>query len=358
MAMVRAGIIGATGMVGQRFALLLENHPWFQVTCVAASKRSAGKPYREAVEGRWAFKNKKVPDYIADMTVLDAADIAAIAKQVDFIFCAIALSKPETRALEDAYAKAEIPVISNNSACRGLDDVPMMIPEINGSHAQAIEAQKKRLGTKRGFIVVKPNCSIQSYVPALWPLLKYEPTELVVCTYQSISGAGKTFETWPEMMDNANPLIPGEDEKSEIEPMKIFGSVVDGHIVNVNEPVISAQCIRIPTSDGHLAAVSVKFKHKPTIEQILHSWESAKPATDGMNLPTSPEQFLKYMTETDRPQIRLDRDFGNGMGITIGRLREDAVLDYKFVCLSHNTVRGAAGGGLLSAEYLHKLGYI
>lgn len=358
MDMIRAGIIGATGMVGQRFALLLKDHPWFEVTCVAASKKSAGKPYREAVEGRWAFKNTPVPDYIADLTVQDAADIAAIAKQVDFVFCAISLSKPETRALEEAYARAEIPVVSNNGACRRLDDVPMLIPEINGNHVQAIEAQKKRLGTMRGFIAVKPNCSIQSYVPAIWPLLQYEPTELIACTYQSISGAGKTFETWPEMIDNINPLIPDEDEKSEQEPLKIFGKVMDGRIVNAEKPVISAQCVRVPTTDGHLAAVSVKFKHKPTMEQILHCWKTAKPATDGMDLPSSPEQFLKYMTEPDRPQTRLDRDFGNGMGIPIGRLREDAVLDYKFVCLSHNTVRGAAGGGVLSAEYLHKLGYI
>jgi aspartate-semialdehyde dehydrogenase len=356
--MIRVGIIGATGMVGQRFVLLLQNHPWFQVTCVAASARSAGKPYREAVEGRWAFKNTPIPAYVADMTVQDAADIQSISKQVDFIFCAIALPKPETRALEDAYAMAEIPVVSSNSACRGLDDVPMLIPEINGSHVHAIETQKKRLGTKRGFIVVKPNCSIQSYVPALWPLLKFEPLEMIVCTYQSISGAGKTFDTWPEMIDNVNPLIPGEDEKSEIEPMKIFGAVEGGRIVNAHLPVISAQCLRVPTTDGHMAAVSVKFRKKPTIEQILDSWKTAVPATVGMGLPSSPPQFLKYMTEPDRPQTRLDRDFGNGMGITIGRLREDAVLDYKFVCLSHNTIRGAAGGGLLSAEYLHKLGYI
>ncbi len=356
--MVRVGIIGATGMVGQRFILLLKDHPWFQITCLAASKRSAGKPYREAVQGRWAFKSTPIPKAVADMPVMDAGDIQAIKEKVDFVFCAIALSKSETRALEDTYVKAEIPVISNNSACRGLDDVPMMIPEINGSHVQAIEAQKKRLGTKRGFIAVKPNCSIQSYVPAIWPLLQFEPLEMIVCTYQSISGAGKTFETWPEMIDNCNPLILGEDEKSEIEPMKIFGSVVDGHIVNASLPVISAQCVRVPCTDGHLAAVSVKFRKKPTIEQILECWKTAKPATDGMGLPSSPAQFLKYMDEPDRPQTRLDRDFGNGMGITIGRLREDAVLDYKFVCLSHNTVRGAAGGGLLSAEYLHKLGYL
>lgn len=356
--MHRVGILGATGMVGQRFILLLQNHPWFQVSCVAASPNSAGKPYREAVGSRWAFHTTPIPGNVAEMIVLDASDVETIAKQVDFVFCAVDMPKAETRALEEAYAKAEIPVISNNSACRGLDDVPMMIPEINGDHARVIEAQKKRLGTKRGFITVKPNCSIQSYVPALWPLLKFGLQQVITCTYQSISGAGKTFDTLPEMTDNVNPFIKGEDEKSEIEPMKILGSVVGGRIVNATEPVISAQCIRVPCTDGHLAAVSVKFRNKPTIEQILECWANVRTATDGMNLPSSPKQFLKYMTEPDRPQTRLDRDFEHGMGITIGRLREDAVLDYKFVCLSHNTIRGAAGGGVLSAEYLTKLGYL
>ncbi|MFH1512981.1 MAG: aspartate-semialdehyde dehydrogenase [Bacillota bacterium] len=356
--MRRVGIIGATGMVGQRFALLLDNHPWFRVTCVAASPKSAGKPYREAVAGRWAFPHTPIPEYIADLTVLDAADIAAVSKQVDFVFCAVDMPKRETRTLEEAYAKAEIPVISSNCACRGLDDVPMLIPEINGFHIQAIAKQKERLGTKRGFIIVKPNCSIQSYVPALWPLLQFEPEQVVACTYQAISGAGKTFETMPEMIDNVNPFIKDEDEKSENEPLKIFGKVEDGRIVNSVSPVISAQCVRVPCTDGHLAAVSVSFKRKPSIGQILECWANAKTETDGMNLPSSPKQFLKYMTEPDRPQTRLDRDFENGMGITIGRLREDAVLHYKFVCLSHNTVRGAAGGGVLSAEYLCKLGYI
>ena len=356
--MVRVGILGATGMVGQRFALLLENHPWFQVTCVAASPRSAGKSYREAVDGRWAFKQTPIPAYIADLTVQDASQIDTIAQQVDFVFCAVDMPKPDIRAMEEAYAKAEIPVVSNNSACRGLDDVPMLIPEINGYHVQVIETQKKRLGTKRGFIAVKPNCSIQSYVPAIWPLLQFEPVQLITCTYQSISGAGKTFETMPEMIDNVNPLIKGEDEKSEIEPMKIFGKVLDGRIVNTDLPVISAQCVRVPCSDGHLAAVSVKFNNKPTMEQILACWKDAKTGIDGMGLPSGTKRFLKYMEEADRPQIRLDRDYENGMGITIGRLREDAVLDYKFVCLSHNTIRGAAGGGVLSAEYLCKLGYI
>ncbi len=356
--MRRVGIIGATGMVGQRFALLLKDHPWFQVTAVAASPKSAGKPYRDAVQGRWAFPNTPIPQNVADLIVQDASDIKTIAEQVDFVFCAVDMPKPETRALEEAYARAEVPVVSNNSACRGLDDVPMMIPELNGNHVQAIALQKKRLGTKRGFIVVKPNCSIQSYVPALFPLLQFEPEQVIACTYQSISGAGKTFETWPEMIDNVNPLIKGEDEKSEIEPMKIFGTVEDGRIMNAVLPVISAQCIRVPSTDGHLAAVSVKFKNKPTIEQILACWSNVKTETDGMDLPSSPKQFLKYMEEPDRPQTRLDRDFENGMGITIGRLRKDAVLDYKFVCLSHNTIRGAAGGGVLSAEFLCKLGYM
>lgn len=356
--MHRVGILGATGMVGQRFTLLLENHPWFQVTCVAASPRSAGKPYREAVDGRWAFKQTPIPATIADLTVQDASQIDAIAQQVDFVFCAVDMPKPETRAMEEAYAKAGVPVVSNNSACRGLSDVPMLIPEINGGHVRVIETQRKRLGTKRGFIVVKPNCSIQSYVPAIWPLLKFEPVQLIACTYQSISGAGKTFETMPEMIDNVNPLIKGEDEKSEIEPLKIFGKVAGGRIVNADLPVISAQCIRVPCTDGHLAAVSVKFNKKPTMEQILEYWKDVKTETDGMDLPSGVKQFLKYMEEPDRPQIRLDRDFENGMGITIGRLRADAVLDYKFVCLSHNTIRGAAGGGVLSAEYLCRLGYI
>jgi len=356
--MHRVGIIGATGMVGQRFALLLENHPWFQVTAVAASPKSAGKPYRKAVEGRWAFKGTPIPENIADLIVQDASDIQSVARKVDFVFCAVDMPVDQMLALEEAYAKAEIPVISNNKVCRGLDDVPMLIPEINGNHISVIETQKKRLGTKRGFIAVKPNCSIQSYVPAIWPLMQFGPEELIVCTYQSISGAGKTFETMPEILDNVNPFIKGEDEKSEIEPLKIFGSVVDGRIVNTAEPVISAQCIRVPCSDGHLAAVSVKFKHKPTIEQILDCWKDVRTETDGMDLPSSPKQFLKYMEEPDRPQIRLDRDFEHGMGISIGRLREDAVLDYKFVCLSHNTIRGAAGGGVLSAEYLCKMNYL
>lgn len=354
----RVGIIGATGTVGQRFTLLLENHPWFKVTCLAASGRSAGKPYREAVKGRWIFPGTDVPAYVADLPVMDASHISDIAPLVDFVFCAVDMKKEEILALEEAYVKAEIPVISNNSANRLTPDVPMLIPEINGNHVTIIEAQRGRLGTKTGFIAVKPNCSIQSYVPALWPLLPFGPEKVIACTYQAISGAGKTFETWPEMIDNVIPYIAGEDEKSEREPLKIFGSVgVDG-IRMAEMPLVSAQCLRVACLDGHMAAVSVSFQKKPSIRQILECWENAKPATDGMDLPSSPQKFLHYFDDPSRPQTRLDRDYENGMGITIGRLREDNVLDYKFVCLSHNTIRGAAGGGVLSAEYLCKLGYI
>ena len=358
MQQYRVGIIGATGMVGQRFILLLQDHPWFRVTCLAASSRSAGQSYREAVGKRWAFPDAPIPAYVADMTVEDAANVDAIAQQVDFVFCAVDMKKDEILALEERYAKAEIPVISNNSANRMTPDVPMMIPEINGAHAAIIEAQRKRLGTKRGFIAVKPNCSIQSYVPALWPLLDFEPQSLIVCTYQAISGAGKTFATWPEMVDNVIPYIGGEDEKSEREPMKIFGRIENGQIVHAASPNISAQCLRVACTDGHMAAVSVKFGKKPTMEQILERWANCKPLTDGMDLPSSPAKFLYYFDDPSRPQTRLDRDYERGMGITIGRLREDNVFDYKFVCLSHNTVRGAAGGGVLSAEYLCKRGYI
>ncbi len=358
MQQYRVGVIGATGMVGQRFVLLLEKHPWFQVTCLAASSRSAGKTYAQAVADRWAFKDAPVPAYVAHMPVMDAARVEDIAPLVDFVFCAVDMEKKDILALEERYAKAEVPVVSNNSANRLTRDVPMMIPEINGDHAKVIEAQRKRLGTKVGFIAVKPNCSIQSYVPALWPLLEFEPHKVVACTYQAISGAGKTFETWPEMVDNVIPYIGGEDEKSEQEPLKVLGHVKDGEILLASAPVISAQCLRVACSDGHMAAVSVSFRKKPTKEQILAHWASAKPATQGMELPSAPKPFLQYMEDPTRPQTRLDRDFEKGMGISIGRLREDAVLDYKFVCLSHNTVRGAAGGGVLSAEYLCKQGYI
>lgn len=354
----KVGIIGATGMVGQRFTLLLANHPWFQVTCLAASGRSAGKTYAEAVEGRWAFKNRPIPESISSMMVLDAADVEKVASQVDFVFCAVNMKKDEIRALEEAYAKTETPVISNNSANRHMPDVPMLIPEINGSHAAVIEAQRRRLGTKVGFIAVKPNCSIQSYVPALWPLLEYGPEQVMVCTYQAISGAGKTFDTWPEMVDNVIPYIGGEDEKSECEPLKIFGSLENGIITDATLPRISAQCLRVAASDGHMAAVSVKFARKPTMEEILEKWQNAVPATAGLNLPSSPKQFLHYFDDPARPQTRLDRELEGGMAVSIGRLRPDPVMDYKFVCLSHNTLRGAAGGGVLSAEYLCSQGYI
>lgn len=353
----RVGIVGATGMVGQRFISLLKDHPWFEVNCVAASARSAGKTYREAVGERWAF-SWEIPEKVAGMTVVDAADIDEVSKHVDFVFCAADMKKDEIRALEEAYAKHEIPVVSNNSACRGIEDVPMVVPEINADHLAVIEAQKKRLGTKNGFIAVKPNCSIQSYVPALTPLLDFEPEKVSVCTYQAISGAGKTFKTWPEMVDNVIPYIGGEDEKSENEPLKLWGHVEDGKIVNAALPVISAQCLRVACSDGHMAAVSVSFKKKPTIEQIKERWANYETEAQRLELPSAPKPFLQYFEDPSRPQTRLDRDFQNGFGVSIGRLREDKLFDYRFVCLSHNTVRGAAGGGILTAELLCRKGYI
>lgn len=353
----RVGIVGATGMVGQRFISLLKDHPWFEVNCVAASARSAGKTYREAVGERWAF-SWEIPEKVAGMTVVDAADIDEVSKHVDFVFCAVDMKKDEIRALEEAYAKHEIPVVSNNSACRGIEDVPMVVPEINADHLAVIEAQKKRLGTKNGFIAVKPNCSIQSYVPALTPLLDFEPEKVSVCTYQAISGAGKTFKTWPEMVDNVIPYIGGEDEKSENEPLKLWGHVEDGKIVNATLPLISAQCLRVACSDGHMAAVSVSFKKKPTIEQIKERWANYETEAQRLELPSAPKPFLQYFEDPSRPQTRLDRDFQNGFGVSIGRLREDKLFDYRFVCLSHNTVRGAAGGGILTAELLCRKGYI
>lgn len=352
----RAGIIGVTGMVGQRFALLLQDHPFFEVTAIAASPRSAGKTYEQAVGDRWKL-DAPMPQYIKGMTVLDASDICAMKSKVDFVFCAVDMKKDEIRALEEAYAKAEIIVISNNSACRGLPDVPMLIPEINASHTEVIEAQKKRLGTKRGFIAVKPNCSIQSYVPQLTPLLKYEPYEVVVTTYQAISGAGKTFREWPEMIDNVIPYIGGEEEKSEKEPLKIWGTVENGAVVPATSPVITTQCIRVPVTNGHLAAVFVKFRTNPAKEQILQAWADFEGEPQKLKLPSAPSRFITYFEEDNRPQTRLDRDIYGGMGVCAGRLREDPVYDWKFVGLSHNTLRGAAGGGLLSAEYLAVKGY-
>ena len=357
MEKLRAGVVGATGMVGQRFITLLDNHPFFEVTLLAASASSAGKKYKDAVGGRWKMKCD-IPEYAKDMVIADAADVESIASQVDFVFCAVNMKKDEIKALEEKYAKAEIPVVSNNSAHRMTPDVPMVIPEINADHFRIIEEQKKRLGTKRGFIAVKPNCSIQSYVPALTPLLKYKPTRVVVTTYQAISGAGKTFADWPEMEDNCIPYIGGEEEKSEKEPLKVWGSIENGGIVPAAEPVISTQCIRVPVSDGHLSAVFVSFEDKPTKEQILEEWKNFKGLPQEQKLPHAPEQFITYFDEDDRPQSRLDRDIGGGMGISLGRLREDTIFDYKFVGLSHNTLRGAAGGAVLCAETLYKLGYL
>ena len=353
----RVGIVGATGMVGQRFISLLQGHPWFEITALAASGRSAGRTYREAVGERWAF-DWAIPASVADMVVLDASHVEEVAEKVDFVFCAVDMKKDEIRALEESYAKHEVPVVSNNSACRGINDVPMVIPELNASHIEVIETQRKRLGTTRGFIAVKPNCSIQSYVPAITPLLDFEPEKLSVCTYQAISGAGKTFKTWPEMVDNVIPYIGGEDEKSENEPLKIWGHVENGVIVNAQYPVISAQCLRVACSDGHMAAVSVSFRKKPTMEQIKERWASFETEAQRLELPSAPKPFLQYFEDPARPQTRLDRDFGNGFGISIGRLREDKLFDYRFVCLSHNTVRGAAGGGILTAELLCRKGYI
>ena len=355
----RVGVIGATGMVGQRFVSLLAGHPWFDVRVLAASGRSAGKPYEEAVGSRWAF-SWSIPDRFRDMVVRDAADVENISRDVDFVFCAISAPKEQTRALEEAYAKAETPVVSNNSACRGLNDVPMLIPEINHAHAEVIWAQRRRLGTKNGFVAVKPNCSIQSYVPALTPFLSCGIEKISVCTYQAISGAGKTFATFPEILDNVIPYIGGEEEKSEQEPLKIWGALnaEKTAIVPAKAPIISAQCLRVPVSDGHTAAVSVRFAKKPSMDEMLAGWRDFKTLPQALQLPSAPTPFILYMDEPYRPQARLDRDFERGMGVCVGRLREDPLFDYKFVCLSHNTLRGAAGGGVLSAELLCAQGYI
>ena len=353
----RVGVLGATGMVGQRFLSLLENHPWYEVTVLAASANSAGQKYSDAVKGRWALA-KPAPAKYAGLTVLNASDVAKIGDQVDFVFCAVDMTKEETAKLEEDYARAETPVVSNNSAHRATPDVPMMVPEVNPEHATVIEAQRKRLGTKRGFVAVKPNCSLQSYVPAIHPLMKFGPKRIAVCTYQAISGAGKTFETWPEMVDNLIPFIKGEEEKSEKEPMKIWGSQKDGKIVPAAEPVISAQCIRVPASDGHMAAVFLQLEKKASKEEIIALWRSFEGKPQTLDLPSAPKPFLTYFEEENRPQTRLDRDAGGGMGVTIGRLRPDVLFDWRFVALSHNTVRGAAGGAVLTAELLTKDGYI
>ncbi len=351
------GVIGATGMVGQRFMLLLANHPWFDVKVLAASSRSAGKTYAQAVGNKWAF-DCPIPEQYLDMIVLDAEqDMETIGSQVDFVFCAVSLDKAATRALEEKYAKAEIPVVSNNSAHRFTADVPMIIPEVNPEHLDIIAAQKARLGTKRGFIAVKSNCSLQSYVPLLHPLRAFGIQEVAVCTYQAISGAGKTFTTMPEILDNVIPYIGGEEEKSEKEPMKIWGEVQNGEIALANGPAITAQCLRVPVSDGHTAAVFVRFEKKPTKEEILSAWANFAGAPQALKLPSAPEQFLLYLEEDNRPQAKLDRMAGNGMTVTAGRLREDNVYDYKFIGLSHNTLRGAAGGAVLLAELLAAKGY-
>ena len=357
MEKLKVGIVGATGMVGQRFIMLLSEHPYFEINALVASPRTAGKSYAEAVEGRWKMKTA-CPEKIMNMTVISSEDIDTVKSLCDFVFCAVNMSKDETRALEERYAKAEIPVVSNNSANRWTPDVPMVIPEVNDAHLEVIEAQKKRLGTKRGFIAVKPNCSIQSYVGALAPLRKYGIKEVVATTYQAISGAGKTFNEWPEMIDNLIPYIGGEEEKSEKEPLRVFGEVKDGVIVPAAEPVITTQCLRVPVTDGHMAAVFVKFENTPTKEQILEDWKNFAGKPQTLGLPSAPAQFLTYFEEDNRPQTALDRDLYGGMGVSLGRLRPDTVYDYKFVGLSHNTLRGAAGGAVLIAELLYREGYI
>lgn len=357
MKQYKVGIIGATGMVGQRFATLLENHPWFNVAALAASPRSAGKTYEEAAGKRWALKTP-MPEKMKKMIMLDAtADIEKIAEMVDFCFCAVDMKKDEIKALEEAYAKAECPIVSNNSAHRGTPDVPMVVPEINPDHIEIIESQRKRLGTKRGFVAVKSNCSIQSYVPALHPLMKFGIKKVLACTYQAISGAGKTFETWPEMVDNLIPYIGGEEEKSEQEPLKVWGKIEGDKIVNASTPEITTQCLRVPVSDGHTAAVFVTFENKPSKEEIIKLWADFKGVPQELELPSAPKQFIHYFEEDNRPQAKLDRNLENGMAVSTGRLREDSQYDYKFVSLSHNTLRGAAGGGVLLAELLAAKGY-
>ena len=354
---LRAGIVGATGMVGQRFITLLENHPYFEISALAASPRSAGKTYEEALGGRWKLE-AKLPESVKDMVVIDASKLDEMADKVDFVFCAVDMKKDEIKALEEAYAKAEIPVVSNNSANRWTPDVPMVIPEINDSHIEIIAAQRKRLGTEYGFIAVKPNCSIQSYVPALTPLLKWRPTEVVATTYQAISGAGKTFREWPEMIDNVIPYIGGEEEKSEKEPLKIWGHIENGEIVKAESPLITTQCIRVPVTDGHTAAVFVRFADKPSKEEILDAWKNYSGKPQALGLPSAPKQFIHYFEEDNRPQVKLDRGLEGGMAISLGRLREDTLFDYKFVGLSHNTLRGAAGGAVEIAELLYREGFL
>ena len=354
---LRVGILGGTGMVGQRFISLLENHPWFEVTTIAASPRSAGKTYEEAVGGRWKMKTP-MPEKVKKLVVMNVNEVEKVAAEVDFVFSAVDMSKDEIKAIEEAYAKTETPVVSNNSAHRWTPDVPMVVPEINTEHFEVIEAQRKRLGTKRGFVAVKPNCSIQSYAPVLTAWMEYEPYEVVATTYQAISGAGKTFADWPEIVENVIPYIGGEEEKSEKEPLRIWGRVEDGIIVPAAGPVITCQCIRVPVLDGHTAAVFVKFKKKATKEELIEKLRNFSGEPQNLNLPSAPKQFIQYLEEDNRPQVKLDVDFENGMGVSVGRLREDSVYDWKFIGLSHNTVRGAAGGAVLCAEMLKAKGYI
>lgn len=357
MSKLKVGILGGTGMVGQRFVSLLENHPWFEVVSIAASERSAGKTYEEAVGERWKMTTP-MPESVKKIIVKNVNNVDEVSKEVDFCFSAVDMTKEEIKAIEEAYAKNETPVVSNNSAHRWTPDVPMVVPEINPEHLAVIEDQKKRLGTNRGFIVVKPNCSIQSYTPALHALKEFGPKVVVATTYQAISGAGKTFKDWPEMIDNVIPYIGGEEEKSEQEPLRIWGKVEHGQIVKATSPIITTQCIRVPVSDGHTAAVFVSFEKKPTKEQMIKAWREYKGLPQELNLPSAPKHFIQYLEEDNRPQVKLDKDYENGMGISLGRLREDTVYDYKFVGLSHNTLRGAAGGAVLIAELLKAQGFI
>ena len=357
MEQLNIGILGATGMVGQRFVTLLADHPWFNITVLAASPRSAGKSYAEAVDGKWKLETE-IPEKVRDIVVMDVSDISAIADKVDFVFSAVDMKKEEIRKIEEDYAKAEVPVVSNNSAHRWTEDVPMVVPEINADHYQLLEAQKKRLGTTRGFIAVKPNCSIQSYTPALAAWEEFEPYEVVVSTYQAISGAGKNFETWPEMVGNIIPFISGEEEKSEKEPLKVLGTLAGDHIENNDSIKITAQCVRVPVLNGHTASVFVKFRKNPTKEQLIEKLVNFKGLPQERELPSAPKQFIQYLEDDNRPQVLMDVDYEKGMGVSIGRLREDSVYDWKFIGLSHNTLRGAAGGAVESAEMLVELGYI
>ena len=354
---LKVGILGGTGMVGQRFISLLENHPWFEVVCIAASPRSAGKTYEEAVDGRWKM-DTPMPEAVKNIIVCDVNEVEKVSSQVDFVFSAVDMTKDEIRAIEEAYAKTETPVVSNNSAHRWTPDVPMVVPEINPEHLEVIEAQQKRLGINKGFIVVKPNCSIQSYAPALFALKEYKPTKVIASTYQAISGAGKTFKDWPEMLGNIIPYIGGEEEKSEQEPLRIFGKVENGVIVKAESPIISSQCIRVPVLNGHTATVFMSFENKPSKEEIIDKWTSFSGLPQKLELPSAPKQFISYREEDNRPQVSLDVNYENGMGIVLGRLREDTIFDYKFVGLSHNTVRGAAAGAVLIAELLKAQGRI